>query len=173
MGEPSLCPAGPAAPAQTSSLHVSVTSPSHGQVFRDELRKEALGNVSLSKPSAVVALVGAAACGCPGAMLEIQCRAMLDFFLSICCRQTAVMGAATSRAAFPKAQLSLDTSPTPLRALASQTGKMKKLCPIKYPFAAPRPELGMCSLGWEAADPGSWGDTAQGRALVTLQTDSC
>lgn len=108
MGEPSLCPAGPAAPAQTSSLHIYATSPSHGRVFRDELGKAALGNVSLSKPSAVVALVGAAACGGPRAMLEIQCRAMLDFFLSICCRQTAVMGAATSRAASPKAQLRLN-----------------------------------------------------------------
>lgn len=140
-------PSVPAAPAQTSNLRISTTSPSHGRDFVAEFGKAALGTVSPNKPTAPVALVGAAASGGPGATLEIQWRAMLDFFLSVCCRQTAVMGAATASSASPKAQLSLNTSPIPLRALASQTGKRRKLCPIKYPFAAPCPELGMSSPG--------------------------
>lgn len=97
----------------------------------DEFGKAAPGNVSRNKHTALVALVGAAASGGPGATLETQCRAMLDFFLSVCCRQTAAVGAATSSSASPKAQLSLNTSSIPLRALASQTGERRKLCPIK------------------------------------------
>lgn len=53
------------------------------------------------------------------------------------------------------------TSPFLPWALHSWARQMRKLGLIKYTFATTHPELGVCAPNGDAADPGSWRNTAQ------------